>query len=241
MINPTQIGFVLQHTQMTTSRRIITLFSKDLGKCRGVYRVSKKQPLAYLAPLTCLSFQLTGKEHQELKVISQVSLESHTYNLGGNYTGLALLEHWSALLHLSQPDEQGDERVFRLLRHSLDNLDIGDGPGLRLQNLYFECWLLHFCGVLPLQKPNPGDNQKSGSRAYPEEEEDDAGLRRRLNPDFLSLVFQHSVGELVPDALKLGSLTETQRVLGQLWERFLMRELPTRALFLKRLDRRRHV
>ena len=115
-------GFVLESFPLSDHRHVVTVFTETGGKRKGVFRVSKTQPQAYLTPLTRLSFQLSGKEHHELTTMSQVSLEAHVYEVGSRYAGLILLQHWCFLLKQSQPEEHEDAKVFRLVSHCVSNL-----------------------------------------------------------------------------------------------------------------------
>ena len=222
-------GFVLQHFPISDSRSVVSLFTLAGGKRKAVFRASKKQSKAYLSPLTELHFQLSGREHQELKTMSQVSLEAQNFDAATHYCGLTLLQHWAFLLDRSQPDEHEDERVYRLLRHALDSLPANPKPEqLSARNLYFETWLLHFCGMLsrnPRLVNYGGQGDPSGD----------------ISPavfHVLRQVFEQRIEDFAGNALKLGSLAQAYKVLGRLWEQFLNVEIKTGKLLLQQLNLR---
>ena len=228
-------GFVLQQIPIRSSRYIVTLFTRECGKRQGVLYLSKKQTRACLTPLTRLRFQLSGKEHQDLKKISEVNLERHFFDVAANYLGLLLLHHWSWLIDQSQPAEQGDERVFRLLDHCLGDLNPEDHGLFPIKNLYFETWLLHFCGVLPRgQAP-----AQTANHLETNELSEEARLWRSLDHKITRQIFQVKIEDLTLNELKLGSLNKTLAVLGKMWERFLGKELKTRALLSSQFKERR--
>ena len=232
-------GFVLHHTPLTASREIVTFFTETGGKRKGTLRLTKKQGRAYLAPLTCLRFQLAGKEQQELKRIGELSLEHHHFDFAADYLGLTFLEHWAFLVLSSQPEEHEDERVFRLLDHCLKSFDGPNPPAeLPLKNLYFEAWLLHFCGMLPRRR---GPVRAEGCLVSAVEASEPGETRhgRSLDTPLMRQIFQVTIEDLVGNRLKLGSLTKTYEVLGKMWEQFLAKQLKTRTLLVTRFKERR--
>lgn len=223
------IGFVLRHTSMSESRLILDILSRDVGKLQGMLRLSRKESRSFLTPLTRIAFCHSGKQQQSIKRITELSVEDHCYNLAADYPGLLLVTHWSRLLAITQPDALADAHVFRLMDHLLPALDrLRPSPAvLNCVNLYFEIWLLHFCGVLGRELAPP---EGPVSELEPEER-----LFRKLDPDLLAIAFQRKIEDYLPLALQLGTLNRSSSVLGTLWERFLGRELKTRRLFYQEL------
>lgn len=225
------VGFVLGHTDLSASRAVIDLFTEHGGTRQGVLRFGKKDSRALLTPLTRLSFQLSGREHQHLKNLTEPRVEGHCFDLAAEYTGLCLVSHWAWLVRRTQPDEHADSRVFRLLDHLLRFLH-GPRPEhavLHLANLYFELWLLHFSGVL-------GRNQLDEEPDSVEER-----LAAKLDRSLLALAFQRKIEDYIVDALKLGVFHGSTVALGALWERLLDRELKTRQVLYKQLQLRGNV
>ncbi|CAM2066421.1 DNA repair protein RecO [Sulfidibacter corallicola] len=237
MISPEKHhGFVIHHTPLTSSRHIVHLFTAESGVRKGILRVGRKQPSAYLAPLNHLEFQLKGKEHQNLKSLEQISLRGHAYDLSSGYMGLALLHHWSFLIHKSQPEGHPDPHVFRLLEHMLATLR-RDEPVAHLphRNLYFEIWLLHFCGVLA-RHPGCVAHALNEIEAAPAR---DAAIWTPEDDLYPERVFQQRIEPFLEFALKWGALTRLNRALGTLWEHFLAMALKTREALVKQFSERR--
>ncbi len=225
------VGFVLNHTDLSASRVVVDLFTEQGGTRQGVMRFGKKDSRALLTPLTRLSFQLGGREHQHLKNLSEPQVEAHCFDLAADYTGLCLVSHWAWLVRRTQPDEHPDVRVFRLLDHLLQFLrgPRPDHTALHLANLYFEIWLLHFSGILARQ-PITEDADSVEER-----------LAAKLDRDLLTLAFQRKIEQFGEDALKLGVFHGSTVALGALWERLLDRELKARHVLYKQLKLRGNV
>ncbi len=222
-------GFVLHHTDLSAGRAVVTLFTQTGGKRKGVMRFNKKQTRACLTPLTCLGFHLSGKEHVELKRMDEIDLIYHHFDRASNYLGLSLLQHWAGLVMHSQPGEHEDIRVFRLLNHSVLSFGGCDDPKVwPLLNIYFEVWLLHFCGVLPrirtAQAPHSMQNER--------DMDENLRLWRSLHNPILVQIFKSRIEELVENRLKLGALKGAFQVLGEMWEQFLGRGLEPRKLLM---------
>lgn len=221
-------GFVLQWTDLSASRVLLTLFTREGGKRKGVLRLTKQRERAYLSPLTSVDLVLSGKEHQELKRISECSLHRQTFGLASDYLGLSLLTHWAFLIQHSQPADHEDLRVFRLLDHVL--LDFENNPSADtypVRNLFFEIWLLHFCGVL----------SRSGN---PFSSDENQNPQQKSSPHpAMALIFHSRIERVAADALKWGSLTGTMEDIGQRWEQFLGKKLNPRTQLFQLFRQRR--
>ena len=214
---------------------IVAIFSKERGVVRGVMRVTKKQPPAYLASLTKLNFQLRGKEQSDLPSINETSLVKHHFDLASTYLGLSLCQHWAFLLLHSQPENHPDNRVFRLIDHVMSSINPILSPMWAMkQNLYFEAWLLHFCGALPRKQQKlttPNNSQCPSTNALSPEMKRYLALEDHL----LKHLFEQNIEQFTKVELKYEVLAETARVLGQMWEHFLARDLKPRKILLNQL------
>ncbi len=222
-------GFVLRAVSLSASRDVVTLFSEERGLVSGVARRQKGGGAAWLAPLTGVSFHLAGKEHQALRSLRDPSLQSHCLALANTWAGLTLLHHLSWLVSNCQAEGQEDSHVFRLLSHCQSYLSHNPEPAcFPAVTVYFETWLLHFCGVLP----------RLPAAQLPQPYGEDAQLQQALDTVSNRAIFQVKIEDWVADALQLGSLTGTLVVLGNMWARFLSKELKTRKLLLAQFDRK---
>ena len=220
-------GFVLRAVALSAGRDAVTLFSAERGLVAGVARRGKGGGAAWLAPLTRVSLVMSGKEHQTLGTIREVSIDQHCTALGSRWHGLILLQHLARLLEESQAEDQPDEFVYRLVGHTCDYLAGNPpDPALLPVAIYVEAWLLHFCGVLP----------RLPARVLGDGEE--ARLQRALDTPANRVIFQVKIEDWVAHALQLESLSGTWQVLGGMWARFLSKELETRKPMPVQFDRK---
>lgn len=224
-MNEKHLGFLIKITKLSESRLILTILTQQAGKIQGVLRIGRKASQAFLTPMTCIAFNRTGRENQHLKNLSSIDVESHVYDFASSYLGLTLLNHWSFLIDKTQPEEHPDSSVYRLLEHVLEYLRQNQTTprSLRLTNLYFEMWLLHFSGILHRQHPN----QTGEEDIAPE-----VRLARKLPPELFSAVYRHQLPAFLEQAENWESEAKINTSLGQLWQKFLDCDLPPRALFL---------
>lgn len=224
-MNDKQLGFLLKTTKLSDSRLILTVLTKDMGKVTGVHRIGRKAPHGFLTPMSCIHFERSGREQQNLKTIKDIHVASHVYNFASRYLGLTLLNHWSFLLDKTQPEEHSDPAVYRLLEHALQGLrpNLYDARQLRFANLYFEMWLLHFGGVLNRHHPD-----QSGLTNVSAE----VRFARRLPTQLFDAVYRHQLPGFLEASQDWQGEAAMTTALGQMWQLLLDRELPPRSLFL---------
>lgn len=228
-------GFVLKTVNLSTSRQILVAYTQHGGKRQGIFRISKKHPRAYLTPLTLLQFQLRGKEQQSLPAVIEPSLERHCFDFAGDYLGLTLLHHWASLVDASQAELQEDERVFRLLDHCQQHLDLTQKEKLPLQNLYFETWLLHFAGILP----KPTHSEPPETATVPSSKRKDLEQHYlAFDPAILMRVFQQNIEDFASISLQCDPLTAAMQQLEGMWHHFLGHPIKTHASLQNRFKER---
>ena len=228
MIVAKPAGYVLGHTQLSASRVILTVFTRESGKRQGVYQFRGKQSRVCLTPMTYLSYESKARENQDLEKMGDISVAHHFFDFASSYLGLSLLQHMAYLVKTSQPDRHPDERVFRLLTHCLQACgERAEAGRAGLIALYFESWLLHLCGVLPRVRSGSSPEDDGG-------EETDFRLVRRLQTPLMQRVFSQKIEDLCA-AGPAGDLEQPLETLGVLWEHFLARKLPTRLVLLQQL------
>jgi hypothetical protein len=197
-----------------------------------------------------------GKQHQALRTMSQTTSSRSSYELATSYVGLAQLQHMAHLVDQSQPDDAPEPSVFRLIGHALDYLETlrrstdprpaeiarGDTGGGVLDprprerswaNVYFEMWLLHFAGLLPRpgnERNNAADGRRADDPLHPHEVID------QLDESVARAAFSQRIEDFVGLTLQLGSLTQTNRLLGRMWEMVLGKEVPTRHVLMELLQ-----
>lgn len=228
-------GFVLKSVALSTHRHILVTFTEKGGKRQGIFRVGKTNPRAYLTPLTLLQFQLRGKEQQHLPTLLAPNLERHHYDFAADYLGLSLLAHWACLVEACMPEAQEDERVFRLMNHSLLSLTPKQIRTLPAKNLYFELWLLHFAGVLPRIRPPTAPSGSNGGESGGRDLE---RLYEEMDQGPLAAVFQQKIEDFAELGLQCGALARDTEILERIWVHFLGRDLKSHSGLLDRFKER---
>lgn len=229
-------GFVVETIPLTDHGFVVTVFSQQDGLVKGIYRApqGKHFSRSLLSPLTEISFELAGREQQNLKRITGESLVRQTVSTCSSYAGLCLLQHWAFLLAKSQPECARDERVYRLIDHCLSWASTHvPSPHDPAANCYFECWLLHLSGMFPRLTPasaghvtlEHGTLRVDGQPLLVSEEPwepEDVGM--------LQVIFKTKIEQFLAFALEWNGLARVSLALGDLWSRYLDRPLRARSM-----------
>jgi DNA repair protein RecO (recombination protein O) len=169
---------------------IVSFFTRDLGKLRGVARRARRPKSAFgsgLERLSHVQMSYYQRENAELANLNGCELIQSQFNLGSDYTrGVALDFFTEAADHLL-PAHEPNERVFRLIVAVLAQLHAGGDVWGTV--LYFALWSVRLAGIFPelrvksesaeiaeemLQKPLSGLTPREWSKATA------ADLRRAL-------------------------------------------------------------
>ena len=228
-------GFVLSSLPISDSRHLVTLYTAEDGKCKGVLRVGKQHPRAYLMPLNWLEFQLSGREGQDLRTMNQVTMRRSVFNWSSDYMGLCLAQHWAELISRSQGEHQRDEGVFRLLQHSLEAVAVpSKDDSIALKNLYFETWLLHFCGAIA--RVRKADDLLPALGAY--RQSYDTELQQQLG-GAMARLFQQRIEQFAGHAVECEALTRIFGLVGEMWQLFLDAPVKVRPTLIELFKQRR--
>lgn len=142
--------FVLRTYPFREADLIVSFFTRDEGKLRGVARRARKPKSAFGSGLERLSHvRMTyyQKEHAELASLSSCELIDSQFDLGSDYArGIALDYFTEASEHLLPPHEP-NEKFFRLLLAVLADLRAGGCVWTAV--LYFSLWAVRLSGIFP--------------------------------------------------------------------------------------------
>ena len=143
-------GFVLRTWPLRESDLIVSAFTREHGKIRGVARAAKKPKsrwLGALDPMTEVAFQWRSREGEELVNLTDGSIVSSPYrgapDLGVSWT----LAFVAELVDVTAPAHDADDATYRLLRASVDALVAGRPHAVIAR--YVLAWVLRLHGVLP--------------------------------------------------------------------------------------------
>lgn len=143
------IGFIIRAIDFGESDRIITVFSREVGKISLLAKGARKTESRFGAALELLTLSEFVYYYREgLKVLSQADMVEAYSQLKGDYdrliTGLRCA-HW---LNRLLEDDHAEERAFTLFQQLLAALTEEEGPTI-LYELAFKLKLLAGLGVAP--------------------------------------------------------------------------------------------
>jgi DNA repair protein RecO (recombination protein O) len=160
-------AIVLRTYPMREADLLVTLFTRQEGKIRGVARSAKKSKRRFggaLEPLTYVRAFYEDRERQELTRLDSCEVIESPLATEVSYPRAVALGHVAELLDELLPDREANDAVFRLTLSVLSSLR---GPNIWLPLTYFELWLTRLMGFLPdLSECIVCGRVLNGSRAY---------------------------------------------------------------------------
>jgi DNA repair protein RecO (recombination protein O) len=155
-------AFVLRTFTIKEADKVCVFFTRESGKLRGVAhgaRRLKSRFGASLEPFTEVSLVYFQKENKELVSISNCEIINSQFVEGLSSETLGVIHYLAELVIEFVPDHEPNERVYRLIRATLESLRRIGAPTLvdakeRDEKLpaivrYFEIWMLKLAGFFP--------------------------------------------------------------------------------------------
>jgi DNA repair protein RecO (recombination protein O) len=160
-------AIVLRTYPMREADLLVTLFTRQEGKVRGVARSAKKSKRRFggaLEPLTYVRAFYEDRERQELTRLDSCEVIESPLAREVSYPRAVALGHIAELLDELLPDREANDAVFRLTLSVLSSLH---GPDVWMPVTYFDLWLTRLMGFLPeLTECIVCGRVLNGSRAY---------------------------------------------------------------------------
>src|SRR5437868_14674951 len=158
---------ILRTYPMREADLLVTLFTRQEGKIRGVARAAKKSKRRFggaLEPLTYVRVYYEDRERQELTRLDSCEVIESPLATEVSYPRAVALGHIAELLDELLPDREANDAVFRLALSVLAQLR---GRDFWLPLAYFELWMARLMGYLPeLSECLACGRTLNGSRAY---------------------------------------------------------------------------
>jgi DNA repair protein RecO (recombination protein O) len=144
--------YVLRTYPFRESDLIVSFFTRDQGKLRGVARRARKPKNTFgsgLERLSLVNLSYSQKETRELVNLNSCELLQSQFDLLDSFDASVVLDYVAEVSdHLLPPNEQ-NERFFRLLAAILDYMHLR-GPGaIWTAVTYFSLWATRLSGFLP--------------------------------------------------------------------------------------------
>jgi DNA repair protein RecO (recombination protein O) len=143
-------SIILKTYPLGEADRIVSFFSRDHGKLRGVANGARKMKNRFgasLEPLAHSRIQFFEKENRDLVRIQSADLLDSPMKLFQDYDCAVCAGHLVELVDRFLPEHEPQDAVFRLVRMTVRALE--QGCPLEFAACYFEVWMLRLAGVFP--------------------------------------------------------------------------------------------
>jgi DNA repair protein RecO (recombination protein O) len=142
--------FVLRTYPFRESDLIVSFFTRDLGKLRGVARRARRPKSPFGSGLERLSqvrMAYFQKENSELVNLSGCDLMQSQFAMQSDYERSLALDYFTEVAEQLLPPQEPNEKFFRLLMAVLK--DLRSGGNIWQATAYFTLWTVRLTGVLP--------------------------------------------------------------------------------------------
>ena len=149
-------SFILQTYPYRESDLIVSFFTRDQGKLRGIARRARRPKSSFGSGLERLSHANVSyyqKENRELVSLNSCELIHSQFTLASNYEASVALDYLAEVTEQLLPPNETNERHFRLLMAVLDFLRAGGNPWTAVT--YFGLWSVRLAGFLPDLRVKP--------------------------------------------------------------------------------------
>jgi len=141
-------GIILRHSDFGEADRLLTIFTRELGKIRAVakgVRKARSRKAGHVEPFTRTLLQLA--RGRDLMILTQAEAADTFFTLREDLVLLGYASYIIELLDQSTYDEEENRSLYNLLARTLQRLNRGDNPDLVTR--YYELRLLDFIGFRP--------------------------------------------------------------------------------------------
>jgi DNA repair protein RecO (recombination protein O) len=143
-------SIILKTYPLGEADRIVSFFSRDHGKLRGVANGARKMKNRFgasLEPLAHSRIHFFEKENRDLVRIQSADLLDSPMKLFQDYDCAVCAGHLVELVDRFLPEHEPQDAVFRLVRMTVRALE--QGCPIEFASCYFEVWMLRLAGVFP--------------------------------------------------------------------------------------------
>ena len=146
----TSEAFVIDVRKMGEADRLVTFFTEDEGKIRGVAASAARSRRRFGGKLERLSrvrVTFFDKESRDLARIDSCDLLEESFTLHQSLAAAAALSYVAEVVDTFVHERESDQKYFRLLRSLMAAFRAGIDPLLLAR--YFETWTLRLHGLMP--------------------------------------------------------------------------------------------
>jgi len=200
-------SFILQTYPFREADLVVSFFTRDQGKLRGVARRARRPKSSFGSGLERLSHATVSyyqKENRELVSLNSCDLMQSQFALASNYEASVALDYLAEVTEQLLPPSETNERHFRLLIAVLEWLR--SGGSVWTGATYFALWSVRLAGLLPELRVN------AESRAIVEE------------------MLVTPIQQLTPRSWTKDTAADVRRALNRLIEDHVERKLRTTSI-----------
>ncbi len=133
---------------------IVSFFTRDYGKLRGVAKAALKSRKRFggaLEPMTVARAWFAEKPKQELVRLDQLEIVSSPLTRPVDATRLAVLSFYAEVLDEALPEHDPQETIFRLILSVLEQTNAAQSASAQpwMPLTYFSLWMTRLMGLLP--------------------------------------------------------------------------------------------
>jgi len=159
--------YVLRTYPFRESDLIVSFFTRDQGKLRGVARRARKPKSSFgsgLERLSLVDLSYSQRETRELVNLNSCDLLQSQFDLLDSFEAGVALDYLAEVSDQMLPPHEPNERFFRLLTAVLDYMH-ERAPGCTWAAItYFSLWATRLSGFLPDLAHYPDRNLSDSSR-----------------------------------------------------------------------------
>jgi DNA repair protein RecO (recombination protein O) len=160
-------SYVLRTYPFREADLIVSFFTRDQGKLRGVARRARKLKSNFgsgLERLSLINLSYSQKETRELVNLNSCDLLQSQFDLLSDFDASVALDYLAEVSDHMLPPHEPNERFFRLLATVLSYMH-GRTPGaIWIAVTYFSLWATRLSGFLPDLAIYPDRNLSESSR-----------------------------------------------------------------------------
>ncbi len=159
--------YVLRTYPFRESDLIVSFFTRDQGKLRGVARHARKTKNSFgsgLERLSLVNLSYSQKENRELVNLNSCDLMQSQFNLLVDFDASVALDYITEISEHMLPPNEPNERFFRLLAAILGYMHERTPGSIWAAVTYFSLWATRLSGFLPDLATHPDRNLSASSR-----------------------------------------------------------------------------
>ncbi len=158
--------YVLRTYPFRESDLIVSFFTRDQGKLRGVARRARKPKSSYgsgLERLSLVNLSYSQRETRELVNLNSCDLLQSQFDLITDFEASVALDFVAEVSDHLLPPHEPNERFFRLLAAILDYMHERAPGAIWTAITYFSLWATRLSGFLPDLANHPDRNLSAAS------------------------------------------------------------------------------